>query len=386
MASDITRTASSSPDGEADTPRKAGIRAPWNPLVIHGTPMQPSLLLMSKFVVLCFIVEQQFSALPFHLVPFVDFLRHVGTPSQFHHGLQVVFGLAAISLFFNRWVRAASIVAGGVVLLGIASSIPFYENNRLYCGLILVLAGLNGPEDEPWLLRFQVVLLYFAAALNKVLLVDWRAGYFMDAWLRYPGFDGHAVWAQLAGHFPPRVLATFLSWAAIVTEFALAVGFAVKKLWPLAIWLGIAYHTTLTLSLNRTFGMFWFAAPASYLAFVRWPDNPATVRFAPGNICWRLLRRIDFEGAFDWQPTRQGGLELETARGTYRSWRAGGRVLLRNPVTYFAFAVVAAQPRVTPRISASVVMLVLLAVAVDAVLEALQRRTDTSRTPAVSAA
>ena len=106
-------------------------------------------------------------------------------------------------------------------------------------------------------------------------------------------------------------------------------------------------------------------------------ETSATVRFAPGNICWRLLRRIDFEGAFVWQPTRQGGLELETAHATYRSWRAAGRVLLRNPVTYFAFAVVAAQPRVTPRISASVVMLVLFAVAVDAVLEARQRRVAT---------
>jgi hypothetical protein len=341
---------------------------------------------MSKFVVLCFIVERQVSVLPFHLVPFADFLRHVGTPSQFHHGLQVVFGLAAISLFFNRWVRAASIVAGGVILLGIASSIPFYENNRLYAGLILVLAGLNGPEEQPWLLRLQVVLLYFAAALNKVLLVDWRAGYFMDSWLRYPGFDGHAFWAQLAGHFPPRVLGTIVSWAAIVSESALAVGFAVKKLWPLAIWFGIAYHTSLTLFMNRTFGMFWFAASASYLAFVAWPDNPATVRFAPGNTFWRLFRRIDFEGAFDWQPTRQGGFELATAGSTYRSWRAGGRVLLRNPVIYFAFAVVAAQPRVAPRISASIVMLVLLAVAVDAVLGALQPRMGTARTPAVPAA
>jgi hypothetical protein len=338
---------------------------------------------MSKLVVLCFILERQFSNLPFHLVPFVDFLRHLGTPSQFHHGLQVLFGLAAISLFFNRWVRAAAIVAGGVVLLGIASSMPFYENNRLYTGLILVFAGLNGPEEEPWLLRFQVVLLYFAAALNKVLLVDWRAGYFMDAWLRRGGTQ--AAWAQLAGHFPPRVLATFVSWAAIVTEFALVVGFAVRRLWPFAIWLGIAYHTSLALLLNRTFGMFWFAAPASYLAFVRWPDKPATVRFAAGNRLWSLLRRIDFDGACDWQPTRQGGLEITTDSGTYRSWQAAGRVLLRNPVTYLTFAVVAAEPRVAPRISAAVVMLVLLAVAIDAVCEAFRRRMDTSQGPSVPA-
>jgi hypothetical protein len=338
---------------------------------------------MSKLVILCFILEHQVSVLPFHLVPFVDFLRHVGTPSQFHHGQQVVFGLAAILLFFNRWVRASAIVAGGVILLGIASSIPFYQNNRLYTGLILVFAGLNGPEEEPWLLRFQVVLLYFAAALNKVLLVDWRAGYFMDAWLRQGGT--HAAWVQLSGHFPPRVLATLVSWAAIITEFALMVGFAVRKLWPFAIWLGIAYHTSLAFLLNRTFGMFWFAAPASYLAFVRWPDKPATVRFAAGSKFWSLLRRIDFEGSCDWQPTHERGLEMTTVRGTYRSWQAGGRVLLRNPVTYFAFALIAAEPSVAPRISAVVVMLVLLAVAIDAVYEAYKRRSGTSRRPSIHA-
>jgi len=175
------------------------------------------------------------------------------------------------------------------------------------------------------------------------------------------------------------VLATFVSWAAIVTEFALAVGFAVKRLWPFAIWFGVAYHTSLTFFMNRTFGMFWFAASASYLAFVRWPDDPATVRFTPGNSWGRLLRRIDFEGGFDWQPIRRVRFELATARGTYRSWRAGGRVLLRIPVTYFAFAVVAAQPRIAPRISASIVLLVLLAVAVDAVLEVQQRPMFPSR-------
>jgi len=223
MASNMTSAISSARDGEADIIAKASRPKPWNPLAIHGTSMQPSLLLMSKIVVLCFIVSGQIRHLPFHLVPFVEPLRHLGTPSQFHDGLQAVFALAAISLFLNRWVRAASIVAGGVILIGIASSIPDYENNRLYTGLILVLAGLQGPEGAPWLLRVQVVLLYFAAALNKVLLVDWRDGYFMNAWLSYPGSAVHATWTTFAGHFPRRVLATVVSWAAIITEFALAV-------------------------------------------------------------------------------------------------------------------------------------------------------------------
>jgi hypothetical protein len=338
--------------------------------------MQPSLLLMSKIVLLCFILTGDgISRLPSHLIPFVDFLRHVGTPEQFHRGLQVVFVLAAASLFFNRWVRAASVVAGAVILIGIASSIPYYENNLVYTGLILVLAGLHGPEGEPWLLRLQVVLLYFAAALNKVLLSDWRDGYFMSAWLGYSGSAVHATWRTLSGHFPPRALATMVSWGAIVIEFALSVGFALRKLWPYAIWVGAVYHTTNTLVMNRTFGVFWFSAIASYLAFVAWPLDSATVRSTAGHKWVRLLRALDVEGAFDWQPAEGVGLELVTAGGTYRGWSAGARILLRNPVTYFVLALIAAVPRVEPRLRACGIMLVLLAVAFGAFAEAWRSRT-----------
>jgi hypothetical protein len=372
--------------GEATGASERVGQGTWNPLAIRGTPMQPSLLLMSKIVVLCFILtDDGIARLPSHLIPFVGFLRHVGSPLQFHRGLQAGFVLAALCLFFNRWVRTASVVAGAVILVGIASSIPYYENNLVYTGLILVLAGLHGPEGEPWLLRLQVVLLYFAAALNKVLLSDWRDGYFMSAWLGYSGSAVHATWTTVSGHFPPRVLATVVSWGAIVTEFALAVGFALRRLWPFAVWVGAVYHTTNTLTMNRTFGVFWFSAIASYLAFVAWPSDRATVRSGADNSWGRLLRRLDLEGAFEWQRAEGRGLELMTARGTYRSWSACGHILLRNPVTYFVLALIAAAPRVEPRLRACVIMVVLLAVALGALVEAWRSRTGRGSARAPSA-
>ena len=70
-----------------------------------------------------------------------------------------------------------------------------------------------------------------------------------------------------------------LSWAAIVTEIALAIGFALRRYLPVVIWVGLAYHTTLVLVMNRTFGMFWVAATSSYLAFVTWPVGGLVVRY-----------------------------------------------------------------------------------------------------------
>ena len=122
---------------------------------------------------------------PYHFVPFVGSMRHHGSPRTFHRALQGVFLAAAASLFLNRAVRLACMVLGGVILFGTAASMPYYENNRTNTALVLILAGLQPTEDEPWLVQWQVILLYAAAAFKKLGLADWRNGRFIDSWIGY---------------------------------------------------------------------------------------------------------------------------------------------------------------------------------------------------------
>ena len=354
-----------------------------NPFRIRGTAMQPNVLLMAKLVTIAFLFSGQIVLLSHHFVPFVGFFRHVGSPSAFHLGLELIFLGAAASLFLNRNLRVACIVLGGVIAVSIVSSMKYYENNREYAALILVLAGLSDPRGDAWLLRWQLILLYSAAALNKILLADWRDGHFFNAWFNYLH---HAAWAKVSTVLPDRVLAALLSWAAIVTEIALAIGFALRRYLPVVMWVGIAYHTTLVFVMNRTFGMFWVAAPSTYLAFVSWPKAPLRVVCGRGlgrlRGVVRALQRIDFEGALRWQPSDRPGLEFPLHGTVYYGWRAVLWILLCNPVTYMVFVALAVLPQPQPRLAALVLLAILGAVAVSAIAE---RRPRIGGAPAAAA-
>ena len=80
---------------------------------------------------------------------------------------------------------------------------------------------------------------------------------FFDAWFGqlHPG-----IWNRVSDLLPDRATARIVSFAAMLTETALGIGFAFRRLFPVAVWLGLVFHASLTLLANRTFGMFWFAA------------------------------------------------------------------------------------------------------------------------------
>lgn len=370
----ITDTAQPSSARVAAAPaqRPALVDEALNVFRIHGTAMRPNILLMAKLVTLAFLFSGQIVLLSHHFVPFVGLFRHFGSPSAFHLALELLFLAGAASLLLNHHVRIACIVLGAVIVISIASSMKYYENNREYAALILILAGLEDPRGNAWLLRGQLILLYSAAALNKILLADWRDGHFFNAWLNYLH---HSAWAKVSGVLPDRVLAALMSWAAIVTEIALALFFALRRYLPVVIWVGIAYHTTLVLVMNRTFGMFWVAAPSTYVAFITWPRRPLLVEYRSplGRLAGvaRLLARIDFEQSFRWQPSEAPGLAFSLHGVTHRGWRAVLWILLCNPVSYMVFVALAVLPQPQPRLAALVAFAILGAVAVSTVSERL---------------
>ena len=58
------------------------------------------------------------------------------------------------------------------------------------------------------------------------------------------------------------VLSGPLGWSVITTEFALALGFAIRRLYRTAIWAGIAFHASTLVLTGRAFGMFLYAIPS----------------------------------------------------------------------------------------------------------------------------
>ena len=323
--------------------------------------MPPNLLLAAKLVTLCFLATGRVTHLPDHFLPFVAVFDDLGPPLVFERGLQLAFCAAALLLFVNRYVRTACVTAGTVILVGILSSQHYYHNNRLFTGLFLLLAGLYDPRAGTSILRYQLVVLYFGAGLNKALDVDWRSGAFVQDWL--PHYL--AAYPRIASVLPDALLSMLLGWTAIVTECALAALLLIRRLVPIGIFVGVAYHTGLVLlTVGQTFGFFWYALMGSYVALMKWPSEEIVVRYTPAKLTHRaanaVFERIDLERRFRWLPRQRGPLETELADATYSGSAAVARVLLYSPVAYFAFALLVTIP---PRAHAAIPLIfVLLAV------------------------
>ena len=333
----------------------------WNPLRCSGTELAPNVLLAAKLIALCLLITNHQARLPGEpFLPFLPFLEVFRAPFPFEIVVKGVFFGAALALLFNRNVRASALLLGGVILLSVVSSKAYYGNNKLFCGLFLVLTGLQKPGQEPWLLRYQVALVYLGAALNKWLDPDWQSGQFFEHWGRVR--LEQPVFIALSDALPPLLAGKIFCWTALATETAVGVGFLFRRTWPYAIWLGILFHTGAMWFTGSVFTMFYYAMLASYLVFVPWPKEKLTVLYdGDCGFCEatrRFFERLDFDRVYDWRPF-QGGAgdrwgiarqELKRAAfvvaggRAYGGFRAFKAITLYNPVTYFVLALLLTLP------------------------------------------
>ena len=332
----------------------------WNPLRCGGTALPPNLLLMAKLIALCLLLTNHVRLIPDPFLPFVPLFDWIPAPAAFQLALRVVFVVSALALLFNRSVRTSCLALGGVILIGVVSSKAYYGNNKTFCGLILFLTGLYEPGQEPWLLYAQFAIVYFGAGLNKLLDADWQSGVFMQHWaaehMKQP------LYLALDARLPPMLLAKLMCWATIATELGMAAAFLVRRWFYWGVLASLLFQASLMLFTGTTFTMFFYGTQAALLMFIAWPRAPWLVIYdGDCGFCARTkhwFERLDFEGLFSWKPYQSGAgrahgisdadaaerLYLVAGEKTYSGFRAFRRMLLFNPVTYFAMAVLIAAP------------------------------------------
>ncbi len=324
----------------------------WNPLRLGDTPLPAPLLLSAKLIVVSMLATGHVRTLPDPFLPFLSVFDRIGDPAVFRTTLQILFLVGSASLLLNRSVRLASLVVGATVLVGIASSRIYWANNTFFCGAVLALIGLHASSRSIWLLRVQVALIYFGAGLNKALDPDWLSGRFFEHWA-VVNLE-HDLYLRVSALLPPMALSRLMCWATIATELSLFVGFTARRLWPLAIWLGLLFHAAMTVFSGITFVLFLYVAPAAYFAFARWPRTTTEVIYdGDCGICAKTKRwfeAFDFDDAFRWS-AYQGGIGdrfgiapdalarrlhiVVDGERIAQGFRAFKLMLLYNPVSYF---------------------------------------------------
>lgn len=305
------------------------------PFQFEGTKLHPNVLLMCKLLVILMTAHHMFFKISDPFIPFIQSLDWFNEhPNVFKYSLRAIYTLSVFALLFNIKVRTAASVTGLVVILNILASKPLFFNHTFICGCALFLAGLTNDKEPPYLLIFQLSLVYFGASINKFLEPDWWSGAFMDTWLGTA--RENPVYLYVSELLPELVLAKLLSYIAMFTEFAIAVLILFKKTRNLTVWFIIIFHTSLFTLTSFRFGHFIESLAIVLLAFLSIPKEQLLISYKEPSL--RKLKQfftlLDRDKKHVWSPTSSGSsywLSLKTKNKTLYNHEALKDIFLYTP-------------------------------------------------------
>lgn len=320
-----------------------------NPFRLSGADLPMPLLLVAKLLAVCVLARFIWRDLPDPFLPFWPVFDMFRDTPYFGWALRGAVLAGSVAVLVNYRVRNACLVMGSAFLLGTLSSRIYFQSNRTFLGCVFFLLGLYGLRTGPWLIRAQMMLIFFSAGLNKLLDASWRSGQFFEFWTHT--FVNKSLYFHLAASLPPMFLSRFMSWTTIVMEFSIALGLLFPRTRLLAIWTGLMLALGLNVLTERTFGVFFYAMPICYLTFAKWPTAASVLYDGDCEFCERArhwLERFDLEKLFVWEPFQRAkdlhGISQEALRErlyavvngkSYSGFRAFRTMLFYNPLTYF---------------------------------------------------
>ena len=289
-----------------------------------GTSLPPQLLLMAKLVVIALIVRRYWMGFPDVFAPMFRWMEVFPEP-WFRYALTGAFLVAACGLLSNRAVRVNCVIIGSVFLLATLSSKVYYRNAKLFVGLLMVLTGLQQPGKAPWLIWWQLAVLYFGAGLNKLLEVDWRNGVYFNYYLGE--LCRSELYWRAKEKLPDMWLPWAMGWSVILMEIGGAVLFLFRGLRPAAVWVVAWVHVGAAILVANDYGVFLAVILASYLSCMAWPDSVRVVSPARGVLGWAryVFRWLDFDRAISWEDPgvdNAGGVRLSALGRHWTGWRA----------------------------------------------------------------
>lgn len=293
------------------------IGRPWR---FTGTAMRPQTLLLCKLLFLLAAMHGLPGKLGDPYLPFLPILDSLReTPGVFAAVLKTAFWAAGAALLLNAWVRSAAVTLGATVILALLASKPIFQNHVFIVGCLFLLCGLHCSGEDPWLVRWQFVLLYFGAALNKVLQADWWNGAFLHTWLHE--HQANSLYQLGNALLPERWFASGVSWAVMGAEVVLFTLFLVRRWNGFAVWGVIVVHLGFLAVVGPgPFGYFTEDLLIGLLAFLAWPRGEQELRLGETAARWARswLFLLDWDGQLRVGAPPGDGHWLELRNGASR--------------------------------------------------------------------
>jgi hypothetical protein len=283
--------------------------------------------------------------------PFVTWYPELGR----HAYLFLLRGcvVAAVLVSIGLFTRVATGYVAGFVGYNLFLSVTHFHHNRaflfiLLMGLALLPVGRNLSVDALlrrtrtdstplwplWLMRFEVIVVYGASGLSKLIDGDWWNGVVtrlrVEQWWDVAAERGVPEWVlDLASS---EGFHWWFAKAAVVTELFIAVGMAIRRTRLAAVWIAIPFH--LAIELTAEVQVFSWAALAALVIWVT-PRHRDRRLELPARWC-RTVSSLDWLGRFD--IVAGDRLVLHDRGRTLEGGPALRMVLTRLPITFWPTA------------------------------------------------
>jgi hypothetical protein len=270
------------------------------PFRVYGTSMRPGVLMMCKIFVVLLIAHGFFGSITDPFIPFISSLDNLNHyPNLLEYFIKALFILGSTSLIFNFKVRSSAILIACSIFLAILASKPIFRNHLFIIGCVFFLSGLTSKEDIPWLLFFQLGLVYFGALLNKMTQIEWWTGQFMHNWLsaalENPVYNS---WYESTSNL---ILAKIMSYSAMLAELLIGFCLFLPKCRLYAITMILVFHTILFSFTGETFGYFMEDILIILIAFREWPKQRIQINYRVSkfnNGLINLIKLLDCDNRF----------------------------------------------------------------------------------------
>ena len=248
------------------------------PFKVYDTSMKPNLLLMCKILILLLYAHGFLFYLKDPFIPFIaQFDIFNDSPQVFEYLTKSLFFIFSLLLLFNVKVRSMAILLGLTIIISLIASKPLFRNHLFIVGCMFLLSGLSDKSKVPWLIYFQLSLVYFGALTNKAFELDWWSGQFMHNWLS--NALENPLYINVSKMMPDLLLAKLISYTAMLSELLIGIFLIIPKLRFSAIAIILVFHTMLFTFTGESFGFFMEDILIILIAFLNWSKEQIIFKY-----------------------------------------------------------------------------------------------------------
>lgn len=268
----------------------------------------------------------------------------------------------AIAMSFGLLTRLTTAYTAFFVGYNLFLSKTHFAHNRAFLLILLITVAvvpvgrhysvdatvrrwMGRPEPGPtplwplWLVRFEVVAVYCASGLSKVIDQDWWSGRVLQLRAidnRQLALDeGAPEW--LMDLLADETVQSWLSKGAVLTEFVIGLGFIHPRTRLLAIWVAIPFH--LAIEISARVQVFSWAALAALTIWVTPRSDRRELTVPHRHALGRAVRALDWFGRFRLSTNdRQAVILTDEPSVERHGHHAVLTTLTRLPVTFFLAA------------------------------------------------